>query len=109
MNLHVIHEDGYVLARTSGPIDESTEEVFREQLHPLVAQRGTLLILDLSNSRRINSTGISRLVLLATDANTKNSRVILAAPSPFVDGVLRVSHLDRFFEISESVAAAIEK
>jgi hypothetical protein len=49
------------------------------------------------------------LVLLVTDANTKNSRVILAAPTSFVDGVFRVSHLDRFFEIAESVADAVNK
>lgn len=109
MNLNVCHEDGYVLATTTGPIDESAEDVFRNQLHPLVARRGTRLILDLSGSRRINSTGISRLVLLVTDANTNNSRVIFAAPSSFVDGVFRVSHLDRFFEIVESVVDAIDK
>ncbi len=109
MNLNVCHEDGYVLATTSGPIDESAEEVFRDQLHPLVAQRGMKLILDLSGSHRINSIGISRLVLLVTDANTNSSRVIFAAPTSFVDGVFRVSHLDRFFEIAESVADAIDK
>jgi len=107
MYLNVCHEDGCVLATATGPIDESAEDVFRDQLHPLVARRGTKLILDLSGSRRINSTGISRLVLLVTDANTKSSRVIFAAPTSFVDGVFRVSHLDRFFEIAESVADAI--
>jgi anti-anti-sigma factor len=108
MNVTVSYEDGYVLAKTDGHIDETASELFRSDLHPLVARRGMKLILDLSGSRRVTSTGLSRLVLLVTDANTHNSRVIFAAPSTFVDGVFRVSHLDRFFEIAGRVDEAID-
>ena len=48
------------------------------------------------------------MVLLVTDANTNNRRVIVAAPSPFIDGVFRVSGLERFFEIACNVADAID-
>lgn len=108
MEVSVSHEDGYVLAKTSGPVDESALDSFRDQLHPLVGRRGTMMILDLSGSPRITSAGIARLVLLVTDANTNNSRVIFAAPSAFIDGVFRVSGLERFFEIARNVADAID-
>ena len=108
MELSVSHEDGYVLAKTSGPIDESALDSFRNHLHPLVRRRGTMMILDLSGSTRITSAGIARLVLLVTDANTNSSRVIIAAPSPFISGVFRVSGLERFFEIVCNVADAVD-
>lgn len=108
MDLVIFHEHSYVLAKTSGHVDDSAAELFRTHLHPIVGARGANVILDLSGSPRINSAGIARLVLLVTDANTNGSRVVLAAPSPFVTGVLRISHLDRFFTLTESVSEAVD-
>jgi len=109
MELQVSHEAGYVLAATSGPIDGSAGELFREYLHPLIGQSGTRLVLDLSKSDRINSAGIGALVLLVTHANTNSSRVLLTACSPFVSIVLSRSGLDRFFDTADSLPEAIRR
>jgi anti-anti-sigma factor len=107
MELKVCHENGYVLAATSGPIDESAEEAFREWIHPLIGRGGTRVVLDLADSRLINSKGIGQLVLLAANANSNGSRVVLAAPTPFVSIVFSRCKLDKFFEITPTVADAI--
>jgi anti-anti-sigma factor len=109
MELHVSHEDGYVLASTIGPIDDDAKELFREYLHPLVGQRGTKVILDLSQSNFISSNGIGQLVSLVAHANTNSSRVILAACTSFVAIVLGRCKLDKFFELTDSVPEAIQK
>jgi len=109
MELQVSHEIGYVLASTSGPIDGSADELFREYLHPLIGQSGTKVVLDLSKSERINSAGIGALVLLVTHANTNSSRVLLTACSPFVSVVLNRSGLDRFFDTADSLPEAIQR
>jgi len=109
MTLTVTHHAGYVLARTSGPLDERARDEFREQLHPLVAQRGTRLILDLADSLRINSPGIGNLVALVADANTNDSRVIFCCPSTFIAGVLAVTKLDTYFEVAPSLEDAIAR
>ena len=107
MELRVCHEEGYVLAATVGPIDDSTKELFRKLLHPLVGQRGTRLVLDLSQSTFITSNGIAQLVSLVVHANTNGSRVSLAACTPFIAVVLERSKLNTFFEIADSVPEAI--
>jgi anti-anti-sigma factor len=107
MKLTVTREAGYVLAKISGPLDDSVRAEFREHLHPVVAQRGTTLIVDLSGSPRINSPGIGNLVALVADANTNDSRVIFCAPSPFIQGVLAVTKLDTYFELTPTLEAAI--
>jgi anti-anti-sigma regulatory factor len=84
VELTVTRHEGYALARISGPLDESARPAFREQLHPLIAERGTRLIVDLSSSQRINSPGIGNLVALVADANTNDSKVIFAAPTAFI-------------------------
>jgi anti-anti-sigma factor len=108
MELRLTHEEGYVLAQLQGVIDDSAEEPFREFLLPVVRQRGTKLVLDMSGAPRITSSGISQLVLLVTNANTNNSRVVLTGATPFVAGVLSVTKLDRFFEQAESLSLALE-
>jgi anti-anti-sigma factor len=108
MELQVSHESGYVLARTLGPIDESAEKTFREQLFSLVGETGKKLVLDLSQSKQISSQGIGQLVALVAYANSHSNRVILAACSPFISVVLSRCKLDKFFEISATVAEAVQ-
>lgn len=113
MELTVSHEDGYILASTQGSIDETARPLFAEYLHPLVAQAGTGLVIDMAASPRINSEGLSLLVKLNADANARGSRVVMAAATPFVQNVLAVTHLDRFFvlhpTLSEAVAAVARR
>jgi anti-anti-sigma factor len=109
MDLSVSHEPGYVLARIGGIIDESAEERLRELVHPLVRQRGTKVVLDLSAAPRITSAGIAQLVLLVTNANTSGSRVVLMGATPFVAGVFDVSKLNRFFSLAGSLSQALDQ
>jgi anti-anti-sigma factor len=109
MELTVTPHDGYVLARTKGPLDEHSRPQFREQLHPLVGKPGTRLVIDLGESLRINSPGIGHLVALVADANTNQSQVVLCNIQPFIAGVLQVTRLDRYFEIAPSVEDAFSR
>jgi anti-anti-sigma factor len=107
MELQVIHEEGYVHAQTHGPIDDEAKELFREYLHPLIGQKGTKMILDLSQSNFISSNGIGHIVSLVAHANTNSSRVIITACTPFVGIAMNRCKLDKFFEMSDSVPSAI--
>ena len=107
MELRIVQETGYVLAATSGPLDSSARDPFREYLHPLVEQSGTQVVLDLAGSKLITSHGIGQLVALVANANANSSRVILAACAPFVAIAINRCKLDRFFEMTDTVAAAV--
>ncbi len=109
MELTISHEEGYVLARCVGPIDDSAKPPFSEYVRPLLAQRGTRIVLDLSGSDFITSAGIGHLVSVVADANIHGSRVILAGCSSFVAIVLARSKLDKFFETAESATEAIRR
>lgn len=107
MELTLSHEPGYVLAKTIGPIDDTASDLFGDLLHPLVGQTGTRLVVDLSGSPRINSNGLSQLVKLVCDANSRGSRVAFAAPTAFVASVLNVTRLDKFLAVVPEVSQAI--
>lgn len=95
------------VASSVGPIDDSAREAFRGLLHPLVEQSGTKVLLDLSQSNFITSTGIGQLVALVANANTNSSRVVLAACTSFVSIALNRCKLNKFFEMADSVPEAI--
>ena len=109
MELLLSHHEDYVLARVSGPLDEDAREPFREQLHPLFAERGRRLIVDLAEVPRINSPGIGNLVALVADANTNGCQVTFCALSPFVASVMAVTKLNRYFDIAENLDAALAR
>lgn len=109
MELTLERKGGYVLAKTSGPIDDTARELFREQLHPLFAKAGTRLIIDLAASQRINSPGIGNCVALVADANTNGGRVIFCSPQSFVATVLSVTKLDTFFEVTANLDEAVAR
>ncbi len=106
MKLTVEPCGGFLLAKSSGTIDDSADELFQELLHPIVGQDGARVVFDLSDSDRINSHGVAHLVKLIAHANTNSSRVMLAGPSSFVAGVFNATRLDTYFEIVESVSQA---
>jgi anti-anti-sigma factor len=107
VELQVTHEASYVLAQTRGPIDHEAEGLFREHLHPLAGQKGTLLILDLSQSDFITSEGVGQIVVLVAHANAQSSRVIVAGCTSFVRTVIDRCKLDKYLETADSAADAI--
>ena len=65
------------------------------------------IVLELSDVPFMNSTALGQLVRVVAQANVQEGRVVLAHPSPFVEGVLLTTRLDRFFEIFPSVDEAL--
>jgi anti-sigma B factor antagonist len=103
MDMTVTAHADHVLVKLSGPLDESSREAFRGQLHPLIGDSGARFLIDLSDVPRINSAGVGSLVALAADTNTHAGRVILCSPSSFVTVVLNVTRLNTFFEIVPTI------
>jgi len=99
----------YTVARLNGIIDESAKATFDEYLHPIISTPGRRLLLDLSGCERINSLGIGLLVTLVSRANTKESHIVLASPTPFVSSILKVTKLTKFFEIEDAIEAAVTR
>ena len=107
LELTLSTKDGFTVASTKGVLDDSARDSFREKLHPLVGQKGTRLIVDLSGSPRVNSPGIGNLVALNADANTNSSCVIFCNLQPYVSMVIGVTKLDKFFNIATDLDAAV--
>lgn len=109
MELNLTTQDGITIATTQGPLDDSARAPFREHLHPLVGLKGARIVLDLAGSPRVSSPGIGNLVALTADANTNAGLIVLCNIQPYVEMVIKITKLDRFFTIAADVPAAIER
>ena len=108
MNIVVSEEADYVIARIEGCLEENAKNAFDETLHPLIVDRRRVL-LDLGGVERVSSAGLGHLVTLVSRANTKNTHVVLARPTTFVNSILNVTKLTRFFDIEETLEKGAEK
>lgn len=82
--------------------------MFDEVLVPLARRTGEgLLVLDFARVAYFGSDSFGRLVELGRTVKRGGGTLVLAAVSPDIREVFRVTRLDTWFEIVEDVAAAI--
>ncbi len=95
---------GVSVLRLTGELLATDDAVFADAVMPLVEQ-GTKsrIILDLGGVSLISSVAMGTLERLTAQVNSRGGRMLLANLRPFVADVLKVTNLDKFFEIHESV------
>ena len=109
MSVQIEDQAGVKIVRPQGDLVGDDGGEFVEAVTNLLTGPGTRIVIDLGGVPFVNSTGLSELVRVNSQANIQEARVILADPSPFVAGVLQTTRLDRFFEVCPSTAQAVEK
>jgi anti-anti-sigma factor len=97
---------GVHLVTFRGELDTAQGEAVREKLHPLVGERGSAIIIDLSKVPTMDSAGLNHLIGVATHARLSGSRVILVSPTPFVAGLFEMTKLDTWIEVSPNLRDA---
>jgi anti-anti-sigma factor len=109
MTIDVRHRAGISVLKPSGQLSGGPDSALTQAVMPLIEQRGSRVVLDLSAVEYISSGGLGDLVRLTAQANSQGARIVLAQPSPFVAGVLNTTRLDRFFDLAPDVEVAIQK
>jgi anti-anti-sigma factor len=99
--------DGFTIAAPVGDLDISCAPVLREQLLGVLRARACLLVIDLSKVGYCDASGLAVLVSTARRARLLGGVLRLAAPAPPVAVALRVTGLDRQFDVFSTVPAAI--
>lgn len=93
----------------SGRVDQAHAKPLEEALAPHLAQctgDAGPLVLDFSGVDYISSVGLRVLLLAAKQAKTQGGRIAVAALSPMVAEVFRVSRFDLVLSVHATVEAA---
>ena len=108
--LNCVEKDGVhiVAFLDSSLFEESVVVQRRREIEELVAQRAvTRLLLDLSCVQLAGSAALGMLIRLRSRCAPRNCHVALCGLQPPVREAMRITQLDKIFEIYEGVGPAM--
>ncbi len=106
LTLSVRSQNGYTIAVIGGDLDMASVPALREQLLGLLRPDASRIVADLSGVTFCDASGMAVLIGVSRRAGLLGGVLRLAAPAPPVVTVLRLTGLDRQFEIFATVLAA---
>jgi anti-sigma B factor antagonist len=106
LTLSVRSQNGYTIAAISGDLDIASVPALRLQLLGLLRPDASRMVADLSGVTFCDASGLAVLIGVSRRARLLGGVLRLAAPSPPVVTVLRLTGLDRQFEIFATGPAA---
>jgi anti-sigma B factor antagonist len=110
MDFAISHQDlgAWTVVTVSGEVDMATGPTLRDDLLGVLARGGHRVVLDLSKVTFMDSSGLGALLGGHRRARLLDGEIRLAAPSARVLEILRLTNLDRVFDLYLTVAAAAE-
>ena len=109
MTIKIEDRAGIKVVRPQGELTGHEDHALVEAVTELIEEDDLRVVVDLSQVTFMNSAGLGDLVRVAAQINTREGRILLAGLSPFVEGVLRSTNLDRFFDVTNSVEEALQR
>lgn len=91
----------------SGSMTGGEEHEWVGPVTKLLDEPGARVVLEMSGVSYVSSAGLGELVRITALANSQGSKLVLACLTPFVDGVLKTTRLDKFFEVAKDVDGAV--
>ena len=103
MNFSQEIKDGKLIIRLSGDlIGEDNGASILEVVNNTIQEKVLSCIIDISNLRYINSSGIGVLITILTKFRNKGGEVYLMKPSESVQKLLVITKLNAIFQIVQS-------
>ena len=106
--LQVEHRDDAVIVRVEGDIDLANAHEVRSALESAPAASSVGMVVDLSSTGYVDSSGVAVLVGVAQEFSVRRQRVLLAAPrTGAVRRVLDIVQIDQLAPVYDSVDEAL--
>ncbi len=109
MKLDIEDSDSYKIVRCHGLVDGSLRDETDKIVHPIIEEKTSRVLVDLSDVPRITSEGIGVFVTLVARANTKGSRIVFARPTPFVKAIFDSTKITSFLETEDSLEDGVQR
>ena len=95
-----------LILKIQGEIDLQHSPTLRQLLQTKATERVAALVLDLSEVRYIDSSGLATLVEYYKNARVYSGQMAVAGPSPRVRGIFDLVRLTEIFGVYSTVAEA---
>ncbi len=97
--IEITREDNKLILKPEQDLTGDIIKKFREELSKNLEDESVELIFDLSSVQLIDSTGLALLVASQKTLEEKNKLLTLINVNEEIFDLLRLTHLDRFFNI----------
>ena len=108
MREHPSEVEGVRLLALDGGLDHTNTDEFIETMYRLLDEGAPCVVLDLGRLTYVSSWGLSSLVRVHHHYATRGGRIAFANLHSAVATILRLSHLDRLFDLYPTVAKALK-
>jgi anti-sigma B factor antagonist len=103
---HLLRQDRCAVVRVRGEIDVVTRERFETAMHEALETGGPMVV-DMREVTFCDSTGLNALVVVNRAAVEKGTAIALVALQPRVRRVFRITAVDEFIPIYDTLREAI--
>jgi len=108
LHIETRREGAATVVATRGEVTVFTSPALRESLRQVADERPPLVVLDLSETRYIDSSGVATLVEALQAVRRHQGRLVLAGINDRVRGVFEIARLDSIFPMVASVGEALK-
>ena len=81
---------------------------FKVKISELVEQKKYKLVVDLSRTKFMDSSGLGALVSRIAITKSNNGDIRMAAPQKYVQELLEITHLNKVLRVFDDVESAID-
>jgi anti-sigma B factor antagonist len=99
---HELKNNKLILRLSGDLIGEESGSAVLDVVSNAIVQKALTCIIDISNLRYINSSGIGVLITILTKFRNKGGEVFLMKPSETVQKLLVITKLNAIFQIVQS-------
>ena len=108
MREHPSEVEGVRLLALDGGLDQTNTDEFIEKMYLMLEEGSPCVVLDFGRLTYVSSWGLASLVRVHHHYATRGGRIAFANLHSAVATVLRLSHLDRLFDLYPTVAKALK-
>jgi anti-sigma B factor antagonist len=91
----------------AGRLDLVSSSTLKDTIRQRLADRRTLIVLNLERVDFINTSGLGALISALRDVRLANGRLVLCGLAPYVDELLEITGLKKVFETYATTQAAL--
>ncbi|WP_334099718.1 STAS domain-containing protein [Thermotoga petrophila] len=107
LKLDIVEQDDKAIVRVQGEIDAYNSSELKEQLRSFISTTSKKkIVLDLSSVSYMDSAGLGTLVVILKDAKINGKEFILSSLKESISRILKLTHLDKIFKITDTVEEA---
>ena len=85
----------------------AAEEALRDQVHKILGEGATKVVLNLKDVTTIDSSGVGELVSAYTSATNRGAKIKLANLPPKINDILTITQLITVFDVYENEDEAV--